>query len=139
MTTSFLLVSDDREVVHSRLYSALISLGVVQVVTPAHAPDERLAGYEMVIIDASSVRQPERTVELLVTACPALPVVVATAMPDWELARKVYSAGGRDCLSKLMDESKLSQRIKAILRAQSPASAQDERHDHAPCEDPSGR
>jgi hypothetical protein len=113
---SALLVSEDMTIQDSRLYALLTSLGRVEVLSAAAATTGLARACQLIMIDASTLRDPENLTRRFRLANPALPIVVMTALPNWELARRVYMAGG-ECLSKHLDETNLRLALLTVLNS----------------------
>jgi DNA-binding NtrC family response regulator len=81
----------------------LEALGPVLVMAPAtFDPGVHAAGRDLVIVDATYVKQAEQLVTRICDNAPHARVVVITASPTWQRARSAFEAGAMDYLSKNM-------------------------------------
>lgn len=101
---------------HQALQSALTQLGALEAVEEQEAIS-RLGGgeYNLVIIDATAVANVPQLVREVRANGPNLPLLVASASPDWEQAREIFRAGATDYILKSHEEEKLRTAVREAL------------------------
>lgn len=122
MSRRFLLISNHAgSAWTSILNSALAPLGDLDVIQCKNVPDKTPdPKYDLVIIDATGLDKVTELVEFLHEDKPAIPIVVATASPTWDIARDVFLAGASDYVHKSVDEAALRKAcIEALSRVAS--------------------
>ena len=101
---------------HLVLESALAVLGELDAVEEKDAlvtlSDRE---YSLVFIDATAVAEPPGLAEQIRSRWQDLPVIVASAMPQWEQARKVMMAGATNYISKSYDKEELREAARKAL------------------------
>lgn len=101
---------------HQALQAALTQLGAMDSVAEQEAISRLDGGeYNLVIIDATAVANVPQLVREVRANWPKLPLLVASASPDWEQAREIFRAGATDYILKSHEEEKLSAAIREAL------------------------
>ncbi|MBL8189347.1 MAG: response regulator [Acidobacteria bacterium] len=116
-TMRFLLINGSQSKYwHRTLKSALSALGEIDAVEEKDTL-VTLSGceYSLVFVDATAVAEPPDLVEQIRSRWQDLPVVVASAMPQWEQARKVMMAGATNYISKSYNEEELREVARKAL------------------------
>ncbi len=119
---SFLLIGENTETQWPLvLQRALAPLGKLHTAPEDQAIEAiRLAHYDVVVIDAGAVRDPAALTSCLRTQQPDLRIIIATASPTWQRARKALQAGAADYIRKSLDERELYSKIQAVLQVPPP-------------------
>lgn len=98
------------------LKSALAALGELDAVEEKDALATLSdCEYSLVFMDATSVAEPPCLVERIRSRWQNLPIIVASAMPQWEQARGVMRAGATNYISKSYDEEVLREAARKAL------------------------
>ena len=77
--------------------------------------------YDVLVIDAGTIRKAVLLVSRLRSLQPDARIVVAATTPTWRRAREILQAGAADYIHKSFDERKLRARIQAVLEAPPPS------------------
>lgn len=106
---------------HGVLESALAAQGELDAVEEKDAL-ATVSGceYSLVFIDATAVADPPGLVMQIRNYCQNLPIIVASALPQWEQARRVMRAGATNYISKSYDEEELREAARKALELPSP-------------------
>ncbi len=119
-TMRFLLINGSQSKYwHRTLKSALAALGELDAVEEKDAL-ATISGceYSLVFVDATAVAEPPGLVRQIRSRCQNLPIIVASAVPQWEQARKVMRAGATNYISKSYDEEELREAARKALNFQ---------------------
>jgi DNA-binding response OmpR family regulator len=118
MMANFLLITNASEAAWlSAFAETLARLGVVQVAIEEDAIEEFLrAPYELVIIDAATVKEPVSLARKLHDLKPDARVAVMTTIPTWREARDILRAGAVDYFPRTLSSQELLVTIRTILR-----------------------
>jgi len=117
MKRSFLLIGNTVEDEWTLiLRRALAPLGSLYVRSDAQANQTvGDSNYDMVIVDAGTVRDAALLVSRLRASRTDLRIVVFTSSPTWQRAREALRAGAADYLRKSLNEKKLRSLIESVL------------------------
>lgn len=122
MGYSFLLVSGREDAAWptfvARALSSLGELRTLEEEVAIAAGAQR--GYDVVIIDAGVVADPQQLTQRLRDKWPDTRVVVATQSPTWQRARLALQAGAADYIRKTRNEKELQCRIRSVLDRPAP-------------------
>jgi DNA-binding NarL/FixJ family response regulator len=124
----FLLVGNATEMQwFSVLQRALLPLGKLRSVSEEEAI-QAVTGrhYDVIIIDATAIRDVASLVLRLHAQQHQARIVVATASPTWQRAREVLRAGALDYIRKSLDEKDLRSKIQAVVEASPPPWSREE-------------
>ena len=122
-TNSFLLIGRHTETQWPLvLQQALSPLGKLWIVPEEEALQAVIEGhYDLIIIDAGTVRDAALLTSHLRTHRPEARVIIATASPTWQRARKALQAGAADYIRKSLDKKELYARVQAVLQVPAPS------------------
>ena len=103
------------------LQRALSPLGKLHIVPEEEAVQATIRGhYDVIIIDAGAVRDPALLASHLRAQRPRTRIVIATASPTWQRARKALQAGAADYIRKSLDEKELYSKVQVVLNVPPP-------------------
>ena len=113
----FLLVNGTRERHWCQLLEeALAPLGTLRAEEEKNALELVLQqSYHVVIVDATTVRNPPLLVSRIRAQRPDARIVVATASPTWRRAREVFYAGATDYIRKSLNKEEILSAFQAAL------------------------
>jgi len=116
-TMRFLLINGSQSKHwHRALESALAKLGELDAVEEKDAlAFLSRCEYAVVFIDATAVAEPPDLIELIRRRWRGLPIIVASAAPQWEQARRVMRAGATNYIRKSYDEEELREAVRKAL------------------------
>jgi CheY-like chemotaxis protein len=119
---NFLLINGIRERRWRRvLEEALAPLGTLQVGKEEDAVEVVLQqSYDVIIVDATVVKDVPLLVSRIRTQQPDARIVVATASPAWQRAREVFYAGATDYIRKSLNEEEILSAFQAALAKMPP-------------------
>lgn len=114
---NFLLISSTRERRwHQSLKEALAPLGTLQVGEEKDAIEVVLQqSYDVVIVDATVVKDVQLLVSRIRARQPDTRIVVATASPTWRRAREAFYAGATDYIRKSLNKEEVLSVFQAAL------------------------
>ncbi len=118
MARSILVVSNRPDSAWLQMVSdALQSLGKLQVASEQEASVRiKVQGYDLMIVDATAVSSDIATlVARLREDRPDVPIVVVTASPTWQRARRVFLAGATDYIRRSFDGERILASCQEIL------------------------
>jgi DNA-binding response OmpR family regulator len=117
MPTRFLLIGNQSDAAWvATLEEAIRSLGQLYLISETEAVGRvQQEAFDLVIVDAGTTNHIADFVSRLRMARPAMPIVVVTASPTWQRARKVLLAGANDYIRKSLDTQTLLVTFKDIL------------------------
>jgi DNA-binding response OmpR family regulator len=120
---SFLLIGRNTETQWPLvLQQALSSLGKLYVVPEEEALQAVVQDhYDVIIIDAGTVRDAVLLTSHVRVHRPEARVIIATASPTWQRARKALQAGATDYIRKSLDKKELHARVQAVLEVPAPS------------------
>jgi DNA-binding NtrC family response regulator len=96
--------------------SGIESLGRVVAMAPSQFdPTIHTADRDLVIVDATYVRQTDQLVTRICDNSPHSRVVVITASPTWQRARSAFEAGAMDYLSKNLPPQEFREALLHVL------------------------
>ena len=117
MRANFLLINGTRESYwHQVLEDALATLGTVQIGEEEEAVELVLQqSYDIVIVDATAVKDVPLLVSRIRAQRPDARIVVATTSPTWTRARAAFRAGATDYIRKSLNEDELLSAFRVAL------------------------
>ena len=117
MQPTFLLINGTRERYwHQVLEDALAPLGTLQIGEEEKAVELVLQqDYDIVIVDATVVRDVPLRVSRIRAQRPDARIVVATTSPTWTRARAAFRAGATDYIRKSLNKDELLSAFRVAL------------------------
>jgi DNA-binding NarL/FixJ family response regulator len=117
MGKTFYFYTDPQNTTWSQvLAEAVAPWGIVETLTAATLWERlQTALPAALLLDAGQCEDVAVTTEQLLQKFPALPVIVLTASPGWQLLRRVYQAGARDCVKMSLDPQRLRAELQQAL------------------------
>lgn len=119
-TIRFLLVNGSQNKHWYRaLKSALATLGRLDQVeekdTLTYLDSHKCA---LIFIDATTVAEPSSLIRIIRSRWQRLPIIVASAAPEWEQARSAMRSGATNYISKSYQEKELYDATLEVLKVQ---------------------
>lgn len=113
----FLLINGSQSMHwHRALESALAALGKLDAVEEKDAlAFLACREYDLIFIDATAVAEASVLVRQIRGQRLTTPVIVVSAAPNWEQARKVFKAGATNYIIKSYEEEELLNAARAVL------------------------
>lgn len=94
MSVNLLVIGDPQSLWCSALSTALASLGYVRLIGEKEVDSDALqTHYDLIIMDAASVKEVTSLVQRLRILVPEARIIVATLSPTWQRARAALRAG----------------------------------------------
>ena len=101
---------------YSVLKRALAPLGTLYIVSEGDAVTAvQQRECDVVIVDAGAVTAAASLTSRLRLHWPKAQIIVATASPTWQQAKKAFQAGAADYIRKSLDEKELYAKVSAVV------------------------
>ena len=95
---------------------ALASLGTLQIVREVDALRlARQQDYDLIVIDATNVEDIFLLALSIRLQRPNAKIVIATASPDWKLAREAFRTGATDYIQKSMNKEEILSTLRTAM------------------------
>jgi DNA-binding NtrC family response regulator len=116
MKNHILLIShSSNHIWHNCLQRAAKPWGLIDTEQPGEIFNLDLTKYALIIIEAIAQEDMEIFIGRIRAANPDVKIVVFSAAPNWEEAKKVLLAGASEYIKPSLDEDKLRRELEPIL------------------------
>jgi DNA-binding NtrC family response regulator len=116
MENHILLIShSSNHIWHNCLQRAVKPWGLIDTAQPGETINLDLTKYALIVIEAIAQEDMEVFIGRIKDANPEVKIVVFSAAPNWEEAKKVLLAGASDYIEPSLDEDKLRRKFVPML------------------------
>jgi DNA-binding response OmpR family regulator len=116
MPNKFLLIGQNINPVWlDCLKLALQQWGEVQIVAPLDIFHHNMQNYGLILIEANASADMELYIARVKGIAPGAKIVIFSAAPNWEEAKRVLLAGASDYIKQTLNEKKLRKEIEPLI------------------------